>query len=80
MDRDQFLPSVMAVRLELVEGRKQKSEDFEAEYARVCDHLYFQCLDDRGDPQGYAVAEAVKKFRSDGDGAFFPATEVRAGQ
>ena len=60
----------MAVRLELVEGRKQKSEDFEAEYSRVCDHLYFQCLDDRGDPQGYAVAEVVKKFRSDGDGAF----------
>ena len=60
----------MAARLDLLEGPKLKQEDFEEYYGRVTDHLYFECVDDRGNGQGYAVAEVVKKFRADKDGAF----------
>ena len=60
----------MAVRLDLLEGSKLKAEDFAEHYSMVCDHLYFECLDDSGGSQGYAVAEITKKYKADGDGAF----------
>ena len=60
----------MAVTLDLLEGGKLKADDFAEYYGRVNDHLLFECLDDAGEGQGYAVAEVVKKFRADKDGAF----------
>ena len=60
----------MAARVELTEGRTLGAKEFAEEYEKVSDHLFFQCLDDRGQAQGHAVAEVVKKFRSDPDGAF----------
>lgn len=58
------------MRVELVEGRKADARGFESAYGKVTDHIYFQCLDNEGNPQGHAVAEVVKKYRADSDGAF----------
>ena len=60
----------MAVTIDLLEGPKLKEADFEEHYGKVNDHLYFECLDDHGRGQGYAIAEVVKKYRADRDGAF----------
>lgn len=60
----------MAVRVELVDGKKADSRAFETAYSKVCDHIYFKCLDDQGNAQGHAVADVVKKYRADEDGAF----------
>lgn len=38
----------MAVRVELVDGKKADSRAFETAYSKVCDHIYFKCLDDQG--------------------------------
>ena len=60
----------MAARVELTEGRKLGSTEFQEEYEKVTDHLFFQCVDDQGQAQGHAVAEVIKKYRCDSDGAF----------
>eukprot|EP00435_Cladocopium_sp_Y103_P060385 s256_g22.t1 len=48
----------------------QGQADFEEHYGLVNDHLFFECVDDQGGGQGCAVAEVVKKYRADKDGAF----------
>ena len=39
-------------------------------YQKIHDFIFFECLDDNGKPQGYAIGEIQKKYRADSDGAF----------
>ena len=63
-------PAVMAAGDSLYEGYKARSEVFSGLYDGLKDHLYFECLDDSGNSQGYAIAKLIKKFRHDDDGGF----------
>ena len=47
----------MAVTVELVAGKKADQRSFESAYSKVTDHLFFQCLDDEGSPQGISFVE-----------------------
>ena len=46
------------------------SDLFAGAYQQVHDFIFFECLDDGGRPQGFAIGEIQKKYRADDDGAF----------
>ena len=55
---------------DLLAGAKMPPEVFGKAYQKVHDYIFFECLDDGGKPQGFAIGEIQKKYRADADGAF----------
>ena len=60
----------MAAGIGLRETKLCSEEAFKAIWNKASDYILFECLDDKGEPQGCAVGKIDTQYRCDQDGGF----------
>ena len=56
--------------MDLFNGFKSNERDFISFFNKLTDRIIFECLDDDGNAPGFAVAEVLRRYEPDADGAF----------
>ena len=64
----------MAAGIGLRETKLCSEEAFKAIWNKASDYILFECLDDKGEPQGCAVGKIDTQYRCDQDGGFLQLT------
>ena len=72
------LAQIMAGGIGLREVKQCSDDSFQSLWDGAGDHILFECLDDGGQPQGYAVARIMTQYHGDKDGGFLKLEYVAA--